>query len=83
MIEININGPKETKINIEEFDLNMEYRIQFREKCKTERREFEDQIFGDIKKFELETKDILKEHWESLFVVPKSIHVCMVKPVNN
>lgn len=80
---MNVNCPEETKINIEEFDLNIEYRIQFREKCKTERREFENHIFGEIEKFELETRDILKDHWESLFVKPKSIHVCMVKLKNN
>lgn len=74
-MEANINGPEDAKIDIEEFDLNVDYRLMFREKCRTERHEYETKILGDINAFKTETANILKEHWESLFIKPKSIHV--------
>ena len=76
---MNINGPDDSKINIQEFDLNIEYRLMFREKCKTERQEYESKMLDDIKKFKIETQNTLKEHWDSLFVKPKSIYVwCII-----
>lgn len=75
MLEININGPDDTKINIEEFDLNIDYRLEFREKCKIERYEYELKILDDINKLKIETENIIKEYWESLFIKPKSIYV--------
>lgn len=75
LLERNINGPEDTKLNIEEFDLNVDYRLWFREKCKIERHRYEEKVLGDINTFKTETENILKEHWESLFVRPRSIHV--------
>lgn len=72
---MNVNGPENMKIDIEEFDLNVDYRVWFREKCALERRKYEEKIISDINHFKTETEDILKTHWESLFVKPKSIHV--------
>lgn len=79
MFEKNVNGPEDIKIDIDEFDLNVDYKLKFREKCKIERHEYKSKILGDINKFKMETEDILKEHWESLFVKPKSIYVCIIK----
>lgn len=78
-MEMNINGPEDTKINIEEFDLNDNYRTMFREKCQTNLREYELKIHDDIDTFERETKDIVREKWEKLSVKPKSIYVRTVK----
>jgi hypothetical protein len=75
LLERNTNGPEDTKINIEEFDLNVDYRLWFREKCKVERDRYEEKILSDINNMKMETENILKEHWESLYVKPKSIHV--------
>lgn len=75
MLEKNINGPDDAKIDIEEFDLNVDYRLTFKEKCRTQRNEYETKILEDINAFKTETANILKEHWESLFIKPKSIHV--------
>jgi len=69
------------KIDIEEFDLNVDYRLRFREKCKLERKEYEEKILSDINKFKLETENIIKEKWETLFIKPKSIYVCTQKGV--
>jgi len=69
------------KIDIEEFDLNVDYRLSFREKCKLERKEYEEKILSDINKFKLETESIIKEKWETLFIKPKSIYVCTQKGV--
>lgn len=77
MLERNTNGPEDTKINIEEFDLNVDYRLWFREKCQVERDRYEEKVLSDINNMKMETENILKEHWESLFVKPKSIHVPM------
>lgn len=77
MLEYNINGPENTKVNIEEFNLNMDYRLEFKEKCKIERHEYESKIIIDINKLKMDTNNIIKEHWESLFVKPRSIYVCM------
>lgn len=72
---MNVNGPENTKIDIEEFDLNVDYRLWFKGNCALERRKYEEKIISDINSFKIETEDILKKHWESLFVKPKSIHV--------
>lgn len=66
------------KINIKEFDLNVDYRQKFKEKCKIDRDAYERKIIDDINLFKMETKTILKEHWDSLFVKPKSIYVCTI-----
>lgn len=71
------------KINIEEFDLNVDYRQTFREKCKIERHEYENKINNSINMFKMETEAILKEHWESIFVKPKSIYVYICTTMNN
>lgn len=63
------------KIDIEEFDLNVDYRLNFREKCKLERKKYEEKILNDINKFKKETENIIKEKWETLFIKPKSIYV--------
>ncbi|XP_026806697.1 cilia- and flagella-associated protein 43-like [Rhopalosiphum maidis] len=74
LLETNVNGPEDIKINIEEFDLNVDYRLNFREKCKLERKEYEVKILSDINKFKMETENIIKEKWETLFIKPKSIY---------
>ncbi|XP_060871614.1 cilia- and flagella-associated protein 43 isoform X4 [Metopolophium dirhodum] len=74
LLETNVNGPDDMKIDIEEFDLNVDYRLSFREKCKLERKEYEEKILSDINKFKLETENIIKEKWETLFIKPKSIY---------
>lgn len=79
LLEKNTKGPEDQKISIEEFDLNVEHRMLFRKKSKTERFEYEAQILNEIKNLNAETRVILKEHWDSLFVKPKSINVCFVK----
>jgi len=66
------------KINIEEFDLNVDYRLSFREKCKLERKEYEEKVHSDINKFKMETENIIKEKWDTLFIKPKSIYVRMI-----
>lgn len=75
LLETNVNGPEDTRIAVEEFDLNMDRRFWFEENCKNERREYEVKIRGDVDKFKTETENILKEHWESMYVKPKSIYV--------
>lgn len=77
-----MNGPDDTKINVEEFDLNVDYRLWFREKCALERRDYEEKIISDMNNFKIETEDILKKHWTSLFVKPKSLHVRILRPRN-
>jgi len=67
------------KIDIEEFDLNVDYRLSFREKCKLERKEYEEKILSDINKFKMEAENIIKEKWETLFIKPKSIYVRMME----
>ncbi|XP_060835447.1 cilia- and flagella-associated protein 43 isoform X1 [Rhopalosiphum padi] len=74
LLETNVNGPEDIKIDIEEFDLNVDYRLNFREKCKLERKEYEVKILSDINKFKMETENIIKEKWETLFIKPKSIY---------
>lgn len=74
---MNVNGPEDTRINIEEFDLNVDYRQEYREKCKIERQNYEVIILNDISKFKTETEDIIKKHWEHLFVKPKALYVRM------
>lgn len=79
MLEINENGPEDFKINLDEFDLNIENSLQLRENRKIERQVQHAKILSDINKFKIKTKDIVKEHWESLFIKPKSIYVRRIK----
>lgn len=74
---MNVNGPEDARISIEEFDLNVDYRLMFKEKSRVQRLEYEKKIRGDINAFKIETENILKEHWESLFTKPKSLYVCL------
>lgn len=81
-MEMNINGPEDTKINIEEFDLNEDYRTKFKEKCQTNLHEYELKMFDDINRFERETRYIVRGNWETLSVKPKSIYVSIVELPN-
>jgi len=63
------------QINIEEFDLNVDYTQNFRTKCKLQRKEYEEKNISDILNFKKETENIIKEKWETIFIKPKSIHV--------
>lgn len=78
-----MNGPEDQRLSIEEFDLNVEHRMLFRKKSKNERLGYEAKIVNDIKKMNMETNAIIEEHWESSFVKPKSIHVCVDKIIMN
>lgn len=77
MLEINENQLDGKKIDIGEFDLNMDYRLKFKENFKIKRQEYEASILRDLNIFEIETKDIIKKNWISLLVKPKSIYVCI------
>lgn len=81
MLETNLSGPDDRKIKIENFNLNDEYRLKFKEKSEIELQQYEMKILNDINRNELETKNILDEHWESLDVKPKSIYVSVIKPL--
>jgi len=65
--------------NIEEFDLNVDYTLSFRKKCMLERNKYEDKMLSDINNFKIETENIIKEKWETLFIKPKSIYVCIIQ----
>lgn len=78
MLEINENGSEEFRINTEEFDLNIDHLIQFRENRRIERQVYEAKILSDINTFKIKTKNIIKEHWESLFIKPRSIFVRVI-----
>ncbi|VVC45646.1 Hypothetical protein CINCED_3A007876 [Cinara cedri] len=78
LLDTNVNASEDTKINIVEFDLNVDYRQEFREKSEIERQIYKAKILGDISKFKIETKNILKEYWECLSVKPKAVH-CLQK----
>lgn len=60
----------------------MDYRQEFREKCKIERKNYESKILGDISKFKIETEDIIKKYWGNLIVKPNAIHVRITKSIN-
>lgn len=77
-MEANLNGSEDIRINIGEFDLNVDYRQKLREKYKIERQNYEAKILGDISKFKIETENILKEHWDYFFIKPKTIYVRIV-----
>lgn len=77
MLEINENQLDGKKIDIGEFDLNMDYRLKFKENFKIKRQEYKASILRDLNIFEIETKDIIKKNWISLLVKPKSIYVCI------
>lgn len=79
MLEINENGPEDFKINLNEFDLNIENSLQLRQNRKIERQAYEANVLSDINMFEMKTKDIIKKYWESLFIKPKSIYVYRIK----
>lgn len=81
LLEKNINGPDDNKIKIEDFNLNDDYTLQLKKKSEIERRQYEMKILNDINRNELETKNILDKHWESLHIKPKSIYVCLIKPL--
>ncbi|XP_025190964.1 cilia- and flagella-associated protein 43-like [Melanaphis sacchari] len=74
LFETNINKPNCMQINIEEFDLNVDYTLSFKKKCKIERKKYEEKNLGDISNFKIETENIIKEKWETLFIKPKSIY---------
>lgn len=75
LLDANVNGPEDQKINIEEFELNTDYRENFRKKCEIERQQYRAKIQNDMTEFMAQNKLILNEHWESMFVKPKSIYV--------
>lgn len=79
MLEINENQPEGQKIDIEEFDLNTDYRQKFKKNSEIKRQQYEANILRDINMFEMETKDILKKNWTTLLIKPKSIYVCITK----
>ncbi|VVC42480.1 WD40/YVTN repeat-like-containing domain,WD40-repeat-containing domain [Cinara cedri] len=78
LLNTNVNGSEDTRINIEEFDLNVDYRQEFREKSKIKRQIYEEKILDDINKFKIETENIIKEHWEYLSVKPMAVY-CLKK----
>lgn len=60
----------------------MDYRQELKEKYKIERQNYEMNIHGDTSKYKIEIEDIIKEHWDFLFVKPKAIYVRIVKSEN-
>jgi len=67
------------QINIEEFDLYVDYTLNFRKNCKLERTNYEEKNLSDISNFKIETEKIIKEKWETLLIKPKSIYVCKIQ----
>jgi len=83
LLDVNENAPEDWRLDLEELDLNVAYRQKFREQSKTERQQYRVKVVRDMAEFEVQKNAIIKEHWECLFVKPKSIHVSAIKSYSN